>query len=115
MAGTGTQHIACAQPSLQLTRRIVIPNNLGYLPEISVCPETLSPYLHTIPTLWNIFLNQDKHGVSFEEARAVSYDDHALEYYDPDHSQEETRFVLLGMSTSPDCWWYVTATVHRAE
>ena len=44
--------------------------------------------------------NQDRHGVSFEEARAVFYDDHALEYYDPDHSQEEDRFILLGMSTA---------------
>ncbi len=42
--------------------------------------------------------NQSKHGVSFEEARAVFYDNHALEYYDPDHSQEEERFILLGMS-----------------
>ena len=43
--------------------------------------------------------NQKKHGVSFEEAKAVFYDYHALEYYAPDHSQEEDRFVLLGMST----------------
>ncbi len=44
--------------------------------------------------------NQNKHGVSFEEATAVFYDDHALEYYDPDHSQEEDRFILLGMSNA---------------
>lgn len=44
--------------------------------------------------------NQKKHGVSFEEGKAVFYDDHALEYYDPDHSQEEDRFILLGMSTA---------------
>ena len=43
--------------------------------------------------------NQNKHGVSFEEAKAVFYDEHALEYYDPDHSHKEDRFVLLGMST----------------
>ena len=43
-------------------------------------------------------MNQDKHGVSFEDASAVFYDDHALEYYDPDHSQNEDRFILLGMS-----------------
>ena len=42
--------------------------------------------------------NQKKHGVSFEEAKTVFYDDYALEYYDPDHSQEEDRFVLLGIS-----------------
>lgn len=44
--------------------------------------------------------NQDKHGVSFEEAKTVFYDDHALEYFDPDHSQNEDRFILLGMSTA---------------
>ena len=44
-------------------------------------------------------INQKKHGVSFEEAKTVFYDDHALEYYDPDHSREEDRFILLGMST----------------
>ena len=33
-----------------------------------------------------------------EEAGTVFYDDHALEYYNPDHSQEEDRFILLGMS-----------------
>ena len=44
--------------------------------------------------------NQDKHGVSFEEAKTVFYDDHALEYFDPDHSQDEDRFILLGMSST---------------
>jgi len=42
--------------------------------------------------------NQNKHGVSFEEARAVFYYEHALKYYNPDHSQEKDRFILLGMS-----------------
>ena len=45
--------------------------------------------------------NQDKHGVSFEEVKTVFYDDHALEYFDPDHSKDEDRFILLGMSTAP--------------
>ena len=44
--------------------------------------------------------NQKKHGVSFEEAKTVFYDNHALEYYDPDHSQKEDRFILLGMSAA---------------
>jgi hypothetical protein len=42
--------------------------------------------------------NVKKYGVSFEEARTVFDDDFARMLQDPDHSQEEERFVLLGMS-----------------
>ncbi|MDY6827700.1 MAG: BrnT family toxin [Bacillota bacterium] len=42
--------------------------------------------------------NIKKHGVSFEEARAVFYDVHAIQYFDPDHSDKEERFILLGIS-----------------
>jgi len=42
--------------------------------------------------------NRRKHGISFEEARTVFYDEHAVQYFDPDHSVEEDRFILLGMS-----------------
>jgi uncharacterized DUF497 family protein len=42
--------------------------------------------------------NQRKHGISFEEASTVFYDEEALDFYDPDHSEDEDRFVLLGMS-----------------
>lgn len=42
--------------------------------------------------------NVKKHGVSFEEARTVFDDDFARMLQDPDHSQEEERFILLGMS-----------------
>jgi hypothetical protein len=42
--------------------------------------------------------NQSKHGVSFDEARAVFDDDNALVISDPDHSSDEDRFILLGMS-----------------
>jgi uncharacterized DUF497 family protein len=43
-------------------------------------------------------LNKKKHGVSFEEAVTVFYDDDALEYHDPDHSDREDRFFMLGLS-----------------
>lgn len=43
-------------------------------------------------------LNRKKHGVSFEEASTVFYDENALEFHDPDHSQDEDRFIMLGMS-----------------
>ncbi len=42
--------------------------------------------------------NERKHGVSFEEARSVFFDDNALLLDDPDHSEKEDRFVLLGVS-----------------
>ena len=43
--------------------------------------------------------NASKHGVTFEEARSVFYDDYAVEFYDDEHSDWEDRFLLLGMST----------------
>ncbi len=42
--------------------------------------------------------NKRKHGVSFEEAQTVFFDDHALLIDDPDHSAYEERFILLGLS-----------------
>lgn len=45
-------------------------------------------------------INKDKHGVSFEEARTVFYDEDALLEYDEDHSAQEDRFRILGMSYS---------------
>ena len=43
-------------------------------------------------------INQKKHKVSFEEAKTVFLDDRAQIIYDPDHSEAEDRFVLLGIS-----------------
>ena len=44
--------------------------------------------------------NERKHGVSFEEAETVFLDERALLLDDPDHSNGEDRFVLLGLSTA---------------
>ena len=44
--------------------------------------------------------NRHKHGISFEEAETVFADDHALLIADPEHSDNEDRFILLGMSSS---------------
>jgi len=46
-------------------------------------------------------INIRKHGVSFEEARTAFYDENAIQYFDPDHSEDEDRFLLLGMSIKP--------------
>ena|SRR3989338_1896397 len=43
--------------------------------------------------------NKEKHGVSFEEARTIFYDEWALQSYDPDHSTDEDRFLMLGVSS----------------
>lgn len=43
--------------------------------------------------------NRRKHGVTFEEARSVFLDEDALLIADPEHSGDEDRFVLLGMSS----------------
>ena len=45
-------------------------------------------------------LNKTKHGITFEEAATVFLDKMYLEIADPDHSQDEERFVALGISTS---------------
>ena len=44
--------------------------------------------------------NKRKHGVSFEEAATVFFDENALLLDDPKHSEEEDRFVLIGLSVS---------------
>lgn len=43
-------------------------------------------------------INQKKHGISFEEAQTVFYDEYAILFDDPDHSEEEDRFLILGFS-----------------
>ena len=43
--------------------------------------------------------NLVKHGVAFEEAMSVFLDPDALQFFDDDHSTEEERFILLGVSS----------------
>lgn len=54
--------------------------------------------------------NLRKHGVSFEDAVAVFADPTAVTLDDPDHSQDERRFVTIGSSTLATCWWFAIAT-----
>lgn len=40
---------------------------------------------------------QKKRNISFEEAKTVFWDENARQYYDPDHSEDEDRYLMLGM------------------
>jgi len=44
--------------------------------------------------------NKRKHRISFEEAVTVFYDENAILISDPTHSENEDRFVLLGLSSA---------------
>ena len=43
--------------------------------------------------------NFRKHRVSFEEAKSVFYDEFAVQFFDDEHSSDEDRFLLLGLSS----------------
>jgi uncharacterized protein len=43
--------------------------------------------------------NVQKHGVSFQEAATVFYDPLVITFADPDHSDDEERFIVIGTST----------------
>jgi len=43
--------------------------------------------------------NLRKHRVSFEEAKSVFYDEFAIQFFDDEHSTDEDRFLLLGLSS----------------
>ena len=61
--------------------------------------------------------NARKHGVTFEEAQTVFLDDYALLIDDPDHSEVEDRFLLLGVSSRLrflvvcHCYWEATGLI----
>ena len=43
--------------------------------------------------------NLKKHGVSFEEAKSIFYDEFGVQFFDEQHSNQEERFLMLGMSS----------------
>ncbi|MDF0666076.1 MAG: BrnT family toxin [Nitrospira sp.] len=58
-------------------------------------------HMHELRFEWDEAKNRSnmrKHGVSFEEAQTVFLDDHAIRFYDPDHSGDEDRFLMMGLS-----------------
>lgn len=44
--------------------------------------------------------NRRKHGIAFQEAKTVFYDEYARLIHDPEHSEDEDRFILLGLSSA---------------
>ncbi len=56
-----------------------------------------------IESQWNnreAVSNDKKHGISFDEAKTVFFDENAKIISDPDHSSDEERFVIVGLSAS---------------
>ena len=52
---------------------------------------------------WDAFkasLNKKKHGISFDEAKTVFFDENAKVIHDPEHSDDEERFIILGLSVN---------------
>jgi uncharacterized DUF497 family protein len=45
-------------------------------------------------------INKKKHGIDFDEASSVFFDENAILFDDPEHSDYEERFLLLGMSNT---------------
>ncbi len=45
-------------------------------------------------------INQQKHEVSFEEAKSCFYDPNQIAFYDSNHSDNEDREILIGHSTT---------------
>ena len=43
--------------------------------------------------------NIKKHGISFEEAKSIFFDENAIEFFDIEHSDNEDRFLMLGVSS----------------
>lgn len=45
-----------------------------------------------------VISNQKKHGISFEEAKSVFFDEFAVQFFDEANSESEDRFLMLGLS-----------------
>lgn len=71
-----------------------------HIDNLSVC--TYIVFMKEISFVWDPrknLANKAKHdGIDFEEAKTVFYDEYARVIYDPLHSEEEDRFVILGLS-----------------
>lgn len=43
--------------------------------------------------------NFKKHHVSFDEAKSIFFDEFGIQFFDDEHSSDEERFLMLGMSS----------------
>lgn len=59
--------------------------------------------------------NRKKHGVWFEEAQQVFDDAHAIMFFDEEHSNDEDRFILLGLSASARILVVVYCERHKGK
>lgn len=59
------------------------------------------------------YQKQKKHGISFEEAQTVFEDEYAILFDDPDHSEEEDRFLIIGMTDRKGVW--IVSHCYRGE
>ena len=62
--------------------------------------------------------NLSKHGVSFEEAKTVFDDPFYVDFYDPDHSENEERYLIVGRSDSEaivNCILYRKGRVNSSD
>ena len=58
--------------------------------------------------------NFRNHGISFDEAKTVFFDENAIEFYDQDHSSREERFLMIGLSSKLRLL-LVNYTVHEVK
>jgi uncharacterized protein len=85
-------YLTCHQPDTFVGAR----RNLDYTRQY-----TYTVHMNEILFEWDENKNKEnikKHKVSFEEAQTVFLDENAIRFFDPDHSQDEDRFIMLGMS-----------------
>jgi uncharacterized DUF497 family protein len=57
--------------------------------------------------------NKQKHGVTFQEGTTVFGDPLAITFADPDHSEDEERFITFGLSTQE--WLLVVSHASRGN
>ena len=95
-----------AKPSLAITGAFCIWGRHFTNWETSVAiprSRTYNVHMNSLRFEWDArkaTANLKKHGISFEEAKSAFYDEQAKLIDDPDHSADEERFILLGLSFS---------------
>ena len=98
--------VVCTSEDLVYKRTRLAPRSrAGHAPETHrlAISHVSRYYLDMLRFDWDEGKNKNnriKHGVWFEEAQSVFSDLHGRLFYDPEHSEHEDRFILLGMSSA---------------